>query len=178
MVEVKLKTVDINKDILFEIAQEIFKGEPKAKQAKQIKEVLEKAPSIEKMREELELYKRIAETILEKIKEEELRRRKETNHLIEKKIRTIKVEDEVLAETNRKEYKTRSKRFLDKEIVKYTRKGNSIECIISNKNGRFKGVARRHEDDKFDYESGMKLARIRAMKNMFTELESCLVNSL
>ena len=71
MVEVKLKTVDINKDILFEIAQEIFKGEPKAKQAKQIKEVLEKAPSIEKMREELELYKRIAETISEKIKEEE-----------------------------------------------------------------------------------------------------------
>ena len=181
MIEVKIESInkeDLNTDVLFEIANEIFKGNPKEKQAKAIKETLEKAPTLEQMKEDLDVYNKIAKVLSEKIKEEEKRRRKNAHHLIEKKVRTIKIEDEILAGTDREGYTTKPKKILDKEILKYVRKGNTIECTISNKNGKFKGLARRHEDDKFSYKSGMELARVRAMKNMYAEIESYLVNKM
>ena len=39
-------------------------------QAKAIKETLEKAPSLEQMKEDLEMYRKIAGTLVQKIKEE------------------------------------------------------------------------------------------------------------
>ena len=94
MIEVKIESIDkedLNTDVLFEIANDIFKGNPKEKQAKAIKETLEKAPSLEQMKEDLEMYRKIAGTLVQKIKEEEHRRKKSENHLIEKKVRTINV---------------------------------------------------------------------------------------
>ena len=55
MIEVKIESInkeDLNTDVLFEIANEIFKGNPKEKQAKAIKETLEKAPTLEQMKED------------------------------------------------------------------------------------------------------------------------------
>ena len=94
MIEVKIESInkeDLNTDVLFEIAKEIFKGNPKEKQANEIKETLEKSPTLEQMKEDLETYRKIADTLVQKIKEEEHRRRKSENHLIEKKIRTIEL---------------------------------------------------------------------------------------
>ena len=181
MIEVKIESInkeDLNTDVLFEIANEIFKGNPKEKQAKEIKETLEKAPSLEQMKEDLEMYRKIADTLVQKIKEEEHRRRKSENHLIEKKVRTINVSDEILVGTNRKEYKTSSRNFKEEETIKYVREGNKIICTITNNIGKFQGIAIQHHEDIFDYMKGMSLARVRAMKNMYIKIEESLVKQV
>lgn len=181
MIEVKIESIDkedLNTDVLFEIANEIFKGNPKEKQAKEIKETLEKAPSLEQMKEDLEMYRKIADTLVQKIKEEEHRRKKSENHLIEKKVRTINVSDEILVGTNRKEYKTSSRNFKEEETIKYVREGNKIICTITNNMGKFQGIAIQHHEDTFDYMKGMSLARVRAMKNMYIKIEESLVKQM
>ena len=181
MIEVKIESInkeDLNTDVLFEIANEIFKGNPKEKQAKAIKETLEKAPSLEQMKEDLEMYRKIADTLVQKIKEEEHRRKKSENHLIEKKVRTINVSDKILVGTNRKEYKTSSRSFKEEETIKYVREGNKIICTITNDIGKFQGIAIQHHEDTFDYIKGMRLARVRAMKNMYIKIEESLVKQM
>lgn len=181
MIEVKIESInkeDLNTDVLFEIANEIFKGNPKEKQAKEIKETLEKAPSLEQMKEDLEMYRKIAGTLVQKIKEEEHRRKKSENHLIEKKVRTINVSDKILVGTNRKEYKTSSRNFKEEETIKYVREGNKIICTITNDIGKFQGIAIQHHEDTFDYMKGMRLARVRAMKNMYIKIEESLVKQM
>ena len=181
MIEVKIESInkeDLNTDVLFEIANEIFKGNPKEKQAKAIKETLEKAPSLEQMKEDLEMYRKIADTLVQKIKEEEYRRKKSENHLIEKKVRTINVSDKILVGTNRKEYKTSSRSFKEEETIKYVREGNKIICTITNDIGKFQGIAIQHHEDTFDYIKGMRLARVRAMKNMYIKIEESLVKQM
>ena len=150
MIEVKIESIDkedLNTDVLFEIANEIFKGNPKEKQAKEIKE-------------------------------EEHRRKKSENHLIEKKVRTINVSDKILVGTNRKEYKTSSRNFKEEETIKYVREGNKIICTITNDIGKFQGIAIQHHEDTFDYIKGMRLARVRAMKNMYIKIEESLVKQM
>ena len=181
MIEVKIESIDkedLNTDVLFEIANEIFKGNPKEKQAKAIKETLEKAPSLEQMKEDLEMYRKIADALVQKIKEEEHRRKKSENHLIEKKVRTINVSDKILVGTNRKEYKTSSRNFKEEETIKYVREGNKIICTITNDIGRFQGIAIQHHEDTFDYMKGMRLARVRAMKDMYIKIEESLVKQV
>lgn len=182
MIEVKIESInkeDLNTDVLFEIANEIFKGNPKEKQAKAIKETLEKAPTLEQMKEDLEMYRKIADTLVQKIKEEEHRRKKSENHLIEKKIRTAIISEEVLVGTNRKEYTTTTFRnFKEKETIKYVREGNKIICTITNDIGKFQGIAIQHHEDTFDYMKGMRLARVRAMKNMYIKIESDLISQM
>lgn len=181
MIEVKIESIDkedLNTDVLFEIANEIFKGNPKEKQAKEIKETLEKAPSLEQMKEDLEMYRKIADTLVQKIKKEEDRRKKSENHLIEKKVRTINISDEILVGTNRKEYKTSSRNFKEEETIKYVREGNKIICTITNNIGKFQGIAIQHHEDTFDYMKGMSLARVRAMKNMYIKIEESLVKQV
>ena len=181
MIEVKIESIDkedLNTDVLFEIANEIFKGNPKEKQAKEIKETLEKAPSLEQMKEDLEMYRKIADTLVQKIKEEEYRRKKSENHLIEKKVRTINISDKILVGTNRKEYKTSSRSFKEEETIKYVREGNKIICTITNDIGKFQGIAIQHHEDTFDYMKGMRLARVRAMKNMYIKIEESLVKQM
>ena len=181
MIEVKIESInkeDLNTDVLFEIANEIFKGNPKEKQAKEIKETLEKAPSLEQMKEDLEMYRKIADTLVQKIKEEEYRRKKSENHLIEKKVRIINVSDKILVGTNRKEYKTSSRSFKEEETIKYVREGNKIICTITNDIGKFQGIAIQHHEDTFDYMKGMRLARVRAMKNMYIKIEESLVKQM
>lgn len=181
MIEVKIESInkeDLNTDVLFEIANEIFKGNPKEKQAKAIKETLEKAPTLEQMKEDLEMYRKIADTLVQKIKEEEHRRKKSENHLIEKKVRTINVSDKILVGTNRKEYKTSSRSFKEEETIKYVREGNKIICTITNDIGKFQGIAIQHHEDTFDYMKGMRLARVRAMKNMYIKIEESLVKQM
>lgn len=181
MIEVKIESInkeDLNTDVLFEIANEIFKGNPKEKQAKAIKETLEKAPTLEQMKEDLEMYRKIADTLVQKIKEEEHRRKKSENHLIEKKVRTINVSDKILVGTNRKEYKTSSRNFKEEETIKYVREDNKIICTIINDLGKFQGVATQHHEDTFDYTKGMRLARVRAMKNMYIKIEESLVKQM
>ena len=181
MIEVKIESInkeDLNTDVLFEIANEIFKGNPKEKQAKAIKETLEKAPTLEQMKEDLEMYRKIADTLVQKIKEEEHRRKKSENHLIEKKVRTINVSDKILVGTNRKEYKTSSRSFKEEETIKYVREGNKIICTITNDIGKFQGIAIQHHEDTFDYMKGMRLARVRAMKNMYIKIESDLISQM
>lgn len=181
MIEVKIESInkeDLNTDVLFEIANEIFKGNPKEKQAKEIKETLEKAPSLEQMKEDLEMYKKIADTLVQKIKEEEHRRKKSENHLIEKKVRTINISEKILVGTNRKEYKTSSRNFKGEETIKHVREGNKIICTITNDIGKFQGIAIQHYEDTFDYMKGMRLARARAMKNMYIGIEESLVKQM
>lgn len=181
MIEVKIESInkeDLNTDVLFEIANEIFKGNPKEKQAKAIKETLEKAPSLEQMKEDLEMYRKIADALVQKIKEEEHRRKKSENHLIEKKVRTINVSDRILVGTNRKEYKTSSRNFKEEETIKYVREGNKIICTIANDIGKFQGIAIQHHEDTFDYTKGMTLAKVRAMKNMYIKIEESLVKQM
>ena len=63
MLEVKVESIDLedlNGDVLFKIAQQIFKGNPKERQAEQIKSTLEKSPSLEQMKEDLDVYNKIA----------------------------------------------------------------------------------------------------------------------
>lgn len=179
MIEVKIESInkeDLNVDVLLEIANEIFKGNPKEKQANSIKETLKKAPTLEDMKKDLEIHNKIVSTLAKKIKEEEFRRKKEENHLIEKKERTTVIADEILFRTNKKEYKkinaTPSER---KDIIKYVRKGNKTICTITNGMGVFQGVAIQHPEDKFNYEDGMTLAAVRANKDMYTKLESDLL---
>ena len=175
MIEVKIESInkeDLNTDVLFEIANEIFKGNPKEKQATAIKETLEKAPTLEQMKEDLEMYRKIADTLVQKIKEEEHRRKKSENHLIEKKVRTTVIADKILFSTNKKEYKTVNATPSErKDIIKYVRKGNQIVCTITNEMGVFQGVAIQHPEDKFNYEDGMTLAAVRANKDMYNKLE-------
>lgn len=181
MIEVKIESInkeDLNTDVLFEIANEIFKGNPKEKQAKAIKETLEKAPTIEQMKEDLEMYRKIADNLVKKIKEEEHRRKKSENHLIEKKVRTINTSDKILVGTDRKEYKTSSRNFKEEETIKYVREGNKIICTITNDIGKFQGIAIQHHEDAFDYMKGMSLARVRAMKNMYIKIEESLVKQV
>ena len=166
----------VDVDVLQTIAQGLLKGNPKKTET--IKETLEKSPSIEEMKKELKKYNELAETLLKKIEKEEKRIDKEVNHLIEKKVRTMHIKDDVLFGTNRKEYKTEARNFSNKETLKYVREGNSIICTITNHFGKFKGKATRHEEDKFDYEFGMMLAKVRAMKNMYSKLESDLAGTL
>ena len=181
MIEVKIESVnkeDLNTDVLFEIAKEIFKGNPKEKQANEIKETLEKAPTLEQMKEDLETYRKIADVLVEKIKEEEHRRKKSENHLIEKKVRTINTSDKILVGTDREEYKTSPKRLTNQETLKYVRVGNKVICTITNDIGKFQGIAIQHHEDAFDYMKGMSLARVRAMKNMYIKIEESLVKQV
>ena len=174
MIEVKIESInkeDLSVDILYEIANRIFKDNPKEKQANSIKETLKKSPSLEDMKKDLEMFNKIASTLSKKIKEEEFRRKKEENHLIEKKERTTVISDKILFSTNKKEYKTVNVTPLKrKDIIKYIRKGNKIVCTITNEFGVFQGVANQHPEDKFNYEYGMTLAIFRARKNMYSEL--------
>ena len=85
MIEVKIEAInkeDLNVDVLYEIANEIFKGNPKEKQANSIKETLKKAPTLEDMKKDLEIHNKIVSTLTKKIKEEEFRRKKEENFSI------------------------------------------------------------------------------------------------
>ena len=175
MIEVKIEAInkeDLNVDVLYEIANEIFKGNPKERQANSIKETLKKAPTLEDMKKDLEIHNKIVSTLAKKIKEEEFRKKKEENHLIEKKERTTVIADKILFSTNKKEYKTVNATPSErKDIIKYVRKGNQIVCTITNEMGVFQGVAIQHPDDKFNYESGMMLAMVRANKDMYDKLE-------
>ena len=166
MIEVKIESInkdDLNVDVLLEIANEIFKGNPKEKQANSIKETLKKAPTLEDMKKDLEIYNKIASILTKKIKEEEFRRKKEVTTVIANKI---------LFSTNKKEYKTFNATPSErKDIIKYVRKGNQIVCTITNGMGVFQGVAIQHPDDKFNYESGMMLAMVRANKDMCNKME-------
>ena len=174
MIEVKIEAInkeDLNVDVLYEIANEIFKGNPKEKQANSIKETLKKAPTLEDMKKDLEIHNKIVSTLTKKIKEEEFRRKKEENHLIEKKERKTTIDDKILFST-KKEYKTLNAVHSErKDIIKYVRKGNQIVCTITNEMGVFQGVAIQHPEDKFNYELGMTLATIRANKDMYNKLE-------
>ena len=114
----------------------------------------------------------------EEIKEEEHRRKKSENHLIEKKVRTINTSDKILVGTDREEYKTSPKRLTNQETLKYVRVGNKVICTITNEYGKFQGMATQHPEDVFDYEKGMTLARIRAMRSMYSKLESALVSQM
>ena len=175
MIEVKIESInkdDLNVDVLLEIANEIFKGNPKEKQANSIKETLKKAPTLEDMKKDLEIYNKIASILTKKIKEEEFRRKKEENHLIEKKEVTTVIANKILFSTNKKEYKTVNATPSErKDIIKYTRRGNKIICTITNGMGVFQGIAMQHPDDKFNYEDGMTLAAVRANKDMYNKLE-------
>ena len=174
MIEVKIEAInkeDLNVDVLYEIANEIFKGNPKEKQANSIKETLKKAPTLEDMKKDLEIHNKIVSTLTKKIKEEEFRRKKEENHLIEKKERKTTIDDKILFST-KKEYKTLNTTPSErKDIIKYVRKGNQIVCTITNEMGVFQGVAIQHPEDKFNYEDGMTLAAVRANKDMYNKLE-------
>ena len=179
MIEVTIESTnkeDLNVDVLLEIANEIFKGNPKEKQANSIKETLKKAPTLEDMKKDLEMHNKIVNTLTKKIKEEEARRERNENHLIEEKIRTITMHDKILNGTCREEYITSTKK-LDRrrETIRYTRRGNKIICTISNDMGVFQGIAMQHPEDKFNYDDGMTLAMVRAKKDMYTKLESDLL---
>ena len=175
MIEVKIEAInkeDLNVDVLCEIANEIFKGNPKERQANSIKETLKKSPSLEDMKKDLEMHNKMASVLLKKIKEEEFRRKKEENHLIEKKERTTVIADKILFSTNKKEDKTVNATPSErKDIIKYVRKGNQIVCTITNGMGVFQGVAIQHPEDEFNYEDGMTLATVRANKDMYNRLE-------
>ena len=124
------------------------------------------------MKKDLEIYNKIASILTKKIKEEEVRRERNENHLIEEKIRTITMHDKILNGTCREEYTTSTKK-LDRrrETIRYTRRGNKIICTISNDMGVFQGIAMQHPEDKFNYEDGMTLAAVRANKDMYNKLE-------
>ena len=168
MIEVKIEAINkdgLNLDDIFsEIAKDIRGVNSKKKQ------------SLEDMKKDLEMHNKMASALLKKIKEEEFRRKKEENHLIEKKERTTVIADKILFSTNKKEYKTANATPSErKDIIKYVRKGNQIVCTITNGMGVFQGVAIQHPDDKFNYEDGMTLAAVRAKKDMYTKLESDLL---
>ena len=122
------------------------------------------------MKQEVEMYRRAIESLSKKIKEEEDRRRKEEYHLIELKKRKAQVEDEIIVGTCKTEYRTAAKLFIDEDLIKYVRQGNEVTCIIKNKCGKFKGIAKQHPEDEFDYEKGMQLAKARAMKEMYSSI--------
>lgn len=175
MIEVKIESInkeDLSVDILYEIANRIFKDNPKEKQANSIKETLKKSPSLEDMKKDLEMFNKIASTLAKKIKEEEVRRYKEENHLIERKERTTVISDKILFSTNKKEYKTVNLTPVGKkDVIEYIRKGNEVICTITNEFGTFQGIASQHPEDEFNYIDGMSLARIRAEKDMYTKFE-------
>ena len=171
--EVIMKAInadDLTVDILAEVANQLFKDELEPKQEEQF--------SLSEMKRDLKSCNELAKFLSKKIREEEQRRKKETHHLIEKKVRRTIAVDEILYGTDRETYTTEPKRFQKYETLKYIRKGNTIECILTTVDGRFKGVATRHEEDEFDYKAGMSLARIRAMKNMYTQIESKMIERM
>ena len=122
------------------------------------------------MKNEREIYIKAAEVLSKKIKEEEEKRKKEEYHLIELKKRKAQVEDEIIVGTCKTEYRTAAKLFIDEDLIKYVRQGNKVTCIIKNKCGKFKGIAKQHPEDKFNYEKGMQLAKTRAMKEMYSSI--------
>ena len=126
--------------------------------------------SIKRMEKEREMFIKAIEVLSNKIKEEEDKRRKEEYHLIELKKRKMQVEDEILMRTCKTKYQTTAKKFRDEDLIKYIREGNKIICIIKNNCGKFKGVAKQHPEDKFDYKKGMQLAKARAMKEMYSSI--------
>ena len=183
MVEIKIEPIDkkdINLDkILSEISKEMSKKMRINKEQMKSTKTPKETPSLEKMKKELEMYKEMANTLTKQIKEEEQRRKKNENHLIEKKIRTITMHDNILSRTRRKEYTTSTKEFdRIRETIKYIRRGNKIICTITNDMGVFQGIARQHPEDKFDYEDGMTLAMVRAKKDMYTKVEEDILEEI
>ena len=133
--------------------------------------------SIERMKKEREMYFKAIEVLSERIQQEEARRKKEEYHLIELKKRRVQVEDEILMGTCKTEYQTTAKKFKDEDLIKYVREGNKVICTITNNCGKFKGVAKQHPEDEFNYERGMQLAKARAMKEMYSSIEYDLEHS-
>ena len=129
------------------------------------------------MKKEREMHVKIIEALSERIRQEEARRRKEEYHLIELKKRKMQVEDEILMGTCKTEYQTIAKKFKDEDLIKYIREGNKVVCTITNDSGQFKGVAKQHPEDEFNYEKGMQLAKARAMKEMYSSMEYDLEHS-
>ena len=125
---------------------------------------------LKKMKQEVEMYKKAIESLSKKIKEEENRRKKEEYHLIELKKRKMQVEDEILMGTCKTEYQTTAKKFKDNDLIKYIREGNKVICTITNDSGQFKGIAKQHPEDEFNYEKGMQLAKVRAMREMYSSI--------
>ena len=129
MVGVKIESINkegLNlEDILSEIAKEMNKGILKKEQIGTRRGKIEKSPSLEDMKKDLELYNKMVSLLSKQIKEEETRRKKNENHLIEKRVKTISVSEKVLIGTDKAEYKTVTKKPIQREeIVKYIRKGN------------------------------------------------------
>lgn len=179
MIRIDMETIDksqITKDV-FLITQEILKGCTNER-AEEVKETLHQAPTLSQMKSDLDMYNKIAQTLSDKIKEEEARRKKDTNHLIEKRVRTTTINDEILTQTNKNGFKTKPKNMKSTEAFTYRREGNKVVCIIDTPIGRFSGSALQHEDDKFNYESGMTLAMLRARKQQYTQMEKELAKSL
>ncbi len=178
---IEIMTVDLEQltpDVLQAVANQIFQGEPKPKQKEKIEETLHKAPTLEQMKHDLEMYNKIASTLVDKIKQEEDKRKKDTHHLIEKKVRSIRISDKILRGTDKKDYQTEPKNMMHNEEIKYVREGNKIICTIKTPAGTFMGIARQHEDDKFRYEDGMTLAMVRARRKMYAKIESDLISAM
>ena len=135
-------------------------------------------PTLETMKEELDICNQIAKILSEKITEEEKKRFKQENHLIEKKVRTITQEDKMIYRSKLKSFKSVPKKMLEEEIYTYERKGNKVICKIKTSAGTFIGEAMQHPEDNFDYESGMMLARVRAKKKMYENAEKILISVL
>ena len=135
-------------------------------------------PTLETMKEDLDICNQIAKILSEKITEEEKKRFKQENHLIEKKVRTITQEDKMIYRSKLKSFKSVPKKMLEEEIYTYERKGNKVICKIKTSVGTFIGEAMQHPEDNFDYESGMMLARVRAKKKMYENAEKILISVL
>ena len=182
MVEIKIESInkeDLSLDeILSEISKEMSKKMRINKEQMKSTKTPKETPSLEKMKKELEMYKEMANTLTKQIKEEEQRRKKNENHLIEKKVRTITQEDKMIYRSKLKSFKSVPKKMLEEEIYTYERKGNKVICKIKTSVGTFIGEAMQHPEDNFDYESGMMLARVRAKKKMYENAEKILISVL
>ena len=145
-----------------------------------IDEMMEKIdkPTLETMKEDLDICNQIAKILSEKITEEEKKRFKQENHLIEKKVRMITKEDKMVYRSKLKSFKSVPKKILEEEIYTYERKGNKVICKIKTSVGTFIGEAIQHPEDDFNYESGMMLARVRAKKKMYEDTEKLLISVL
>lgn len=134
--------------------------------------------ALETMKEDLDICNQIAKILSEKITEEEKKRFKQENHLIEKKVRMITKEDKMVYRSKLKSFKSVPKKILEEEIYTYERKGNKVICKIKTSVGTFIGEAIQHPEDNFNYESGMMLARVRAKKKMYKDAEKTLISVL
>lgn len=164
-VEISINGEKLTEETFKEIAKQVMKEETKN-------------PTLDEMKSDLDIYNKIVETLKGKIEEEENKRFEEENHWIEQKVRKIHIKDSMVFGMDDKRHKSKERDLTGSETLTYRREDNKITCILSTELGIFKGIARQHEEDKFNYETGMMLAKIRAEKQMYTELEENIVKVL